>query len=104
MAIGPRGHVYIPRMGIEPTSDVLVHREDGEAFLLHVASGRYFGLNRAGLLIWEALVAGADPVAAVRERWPGLDAATCAADVESLLRDLLGAGLARSTDGDPDHP
>jgi hypothetical protein len=86
---------------MQPADDVLVHREDGEAFLLHVGSGRYFGLNPTGLLIWEALVAGRDPVAAVRDRWPNLDASTCAADVSALLADLLEAGLVRSTDGDP---
>lgn len=86
---------------MRPADDVLVHREDGEAFLLHVGSGRYFGLNPTGLLVWEALVAGDDPVAAVRERWPSLDVATCAADVDALLRDLLDAGLVHRTGGDP---
>jgi hypothetical protein len=85
---------------MEPADDVLVHREDGEAFLLHVASGRYFGLNRTGLLIWEALVAGDDPAAALQARWPDLDPATCAADVDALLRGLLATGLLRSTGGD----
>ena len=83
--------------GWEPADDVLVHSEDGEAFLLHVPSGRYFGLNRTGLLIWEALVAGDDPATALRVRWPALDPATCTADVDALLRGLHGAGLVRST-------
>ncbi|MGH9275378.1 MAG: PqqD family protein, partial [Acidimicrobiales bacterium] len=74
---------------MKPANDVLVHREEGTAFLLHVASGRYFGLNRTGLVIWEALVAGDDPAAALLERWPDLDSAACAADVDALVGELL---------------
>jgi len=34
----------------------VVHRTIGnEAFLLDLASGRYFGLNRTGAVFWEAL-------------------------------------------------
>lgn len=84
---------------VEPVEDVLVHEEDGEAFLLHVGSGRYFGLNRAGLVIWEALRAGADPVASVRTRWPEVPQPTCEADVDALVGALLDAGLVRSAGG-----
>jgi hypothetical protein len=86
---------------MEPADDVLVHQEDGSAFLLHVASGRYFGLNPTGLLIWEALVAGDDPAAALQARWPDLDPTTSAADVDALLRGLLDAGLVRSIGSNP---
>ena len=43
---------------MEPADDVILHEQDGEAFLLHVPSGKYFGLNETGLVIWKALVAG----------------------------------------------
>ena len=83
-----------------PVDDVLVHEEGGDAFLLHVGSGRYFGLNRSGLVIWEALVAGTDPVAALQERWPDLPPATCEADVAALVEALLTAGLVRAAGGE----
>jgi hypothetical protein len=82
-----------------PVEDVLVHREEGDAFLLHVASGRYFGLNRAGLVIWDALVAGADPVAALRDRWPDIAPATCERDVGALIAKLQEAGLVEPAGG-----
>lgn len=85
-------------MSVEPVDDVLVHREEGEAFLLHVGSGRYFGLNPSGLLIWDTLVARADAVAALRARWPDLDPARCATDVALLIDRLLDAGLVRARD------
>jgi len=76
-----------------PLDDVLVHHEDGEAFLLHVPSGRYYGLNRTGVVIWEALRAGEDPSAALAARWPDVPADARAADVERLVGALRRAGL-----------
>jgi hypothetical protein len=73
--------------------DVLCHEEVGEAFLLHVPSGRYFGLNPTGLTVWKALVAGEDPLVAVRERWPGTPEDVCRADIDNLLAALADAGL-----------
>ena len=73
--------------------DVVLKEQDGDAFLLHLPSGRYFGLNRSGLVIWEALKTGADPVAALGERWPAGPEQQRQADVEVLVEALLGAGL-----------
>ena len=75
--------------------DVLFHEDAGEAFLLHVPSGRYFGLNPTGLEIWKALLAGTDPVAALAERWPDVPEATCRDDAARLLGELQAAGLIR---------
>jgi hypothetical protein len=85
-------------VAVEPAEDVLVHREEGEAFLLHVGSGRYFGLNPSGLVIWDALVAGLDPVAQLEARWPDMDRAAGEADVAALVDGLLEAGLVRTRD------
>ncbi|HEX3900481.1 MAG TPA: PqqD family protein [Mycobacteriales bacterium] len=82
------------RPAAEP--DVLCHEEAGEAFLLHVPSGRYFGLNPTGLIVWKALSAGEDPLLAVRERWPGTSEDVCRTDVDNLLAALAHAGLTRS--------
>ena len=88
-------------MRAEPVDDVIVHREDGEAFLLHVGSGRYFGLNRAGLVVWEALGEGRDPADALREEWPELEPQAATADAGALVERLVAAGLARAVDAAP---
>ena len=73
--------------------DVVLKEQEGDAFLLHLPSGRYFGLNRSGLVIWEALKTGADPVAALGERWPAVPEEQRRADVDALVEALIGAGL-----------
>lgn len=78
---------------VVPAQDVIVHQEKGEAFLLNVASGRYFGLNRSGLVVWNAIVEGVDPAAALRARWPDAEPATADADAARLVDLLLRAGL-----------
>jgi Coenzyme PQQ synthesis protein D (PqqD) len=81
---------------------VICHEESGEAFLLHVPSGRYYGLNATGLEVWEALVAGSDPVEALHRRWPDAPYEVCRTDTERILESLIEAGLVRSaSDTDP---
>ncbi len=84
---------------VRAAADVLLQEEGGDAFLLHVASGRYFGLNRTGLVIWKAVVEGREPLAAVADRWPDVPADQREREVEALVSALLGAGLAEPTDG-----
>jgi hypothetical protein len=74
-------------------SDVILHEEDGNAFLLHVASGRYFGLNRSGLVVWHALVAGGDPIDELAAEWPNRSRELLRVDAEQLLQQLKQAGL-----------
>jgi hypothetical protein len=81
---------------VRVVDEVLLHEEQGEAFLLHVPSGRYFGLNRSGVVVWSALRAGEDPVDAMQAEWPARDRAGLEADVKALLDALLTAGLARA--------
>lgn len=88
----------MPRAVVAP--DVLCQEEDGEAFLLHIATGRYYGLNPAGLEVWKALAAGADPAEALQRRWPGIPGDTCRADAERLLDALREAGLVEVADAD----
>ena len=38
------------------TSDVLFHNLDGEAVLLNLQSGKYFGLDSIGTRIWNLMV------------------------------------------------
>lgn len=78
---------------IKAIDDVIVHEEDGDAFLLHVASGRYYGLNRSGLIVWNAILDGADPGTALTDKWPQRPAEVLRADAEKLVDRLLEAGL-----------
>jgi hypothetical protein len=79
---------------VQIADGVLMQEQEGEAFLLHVASGRYFGLNKTGVLVWRAIEAGTDPVDAVASKWPDVPRDRCAQDVEVLVRKLVDAGLA----------
>lgn len=72
-----------------------MQEQEGEAFLLHVESGRYFGLNRSGVVIWRALEQGADPVEALAQRWPDLPLDVRKRDAEALLARLAETGLVR---------
>jgi len=77
-----------------------MHEQDGDAFLLHVSSGRYFGLNRAGVIVWRALEAGDDPVEALGRQWPDLPADVRKRDVDVLLARLAETGLVTEGSGD----
>jgi hypothetical protein len=82
---------------LEPSEDVILHEQEGEAFLLHVPSGRYFGLNETGLVVWKALVAGEEPTEALGHSWPDVPVADRQADADSLVEALVGAGLLRAS-------
>jgi Coenzyme PQQ synthesis protein D (PqqD) len=73
--------------------DVILHEEDGEAFLLHVGSGQYYGLNKSGLIVWNALVRAADPVEQLQREWPNRSTAQLQSDADGLVNRLLQAGL-----------
>jgi hypothetical protein len=74
---------------------VILHEQEGDAFLLHVSSGRYFGLNRSGLVVWKALTEGRDPVEELGKRWPDVAADVHQADATALAEALLASGLAQ---------
>jgi len=80
--------------GVKIADGVLLQEQAGDAFLVHLDSGRFFGLNRTGLIVWKALERGDDPLAAVATRWPAVDATTRRRDVDALVASLLRAGLA----------
>jgi hypothetical protein len=72
---------------------ILMQEQDGDAFLLHTSSGRYFSLNRTGVAVWRALEAGADPVDALGQRWPDVPAEVRRRDADALIERLRAAGL-----------
>lgn len=81
---------------VVPADDVVVHEESGEAFLLNVADGRYYALNPTGLVVWQALQDGVDPITAVQDQWPEAPDDLVRSDVDRLLNELLTAGLVRA--------
>ena len=68
---------------------------DGEAVLLDLSSGTYFGLNEVGTRVWQLLAYGRDEgqiVAALAAEYDA-DAAVIAGDVARLLGDLRSRRL-----------
>jgi hypothetical protein len=84
-----------PASRVRRSGDVL-HRElDGEAVLVDLRSGRYFGLDEVGTAIWAGLEGEATVESlvdrVVSEFQVGRDRAE--KDLLALLRDLAGRGL-----------
>jgi hypothetical protein len=75
--------------------DVIFRDLDGEAVLLDLASGRYFGLNAVATRVWMELHDGTTVdgvIAAVSEEFDG-DPDEIARDVAELLEELASRGL-----------
>ena len=75
--------------------DVVFRDLEGEAVILDLASGRYFGLNAVGTRIW-ALLEGGTPtdriVEAIVDEYDA-DAQQIARDVRGLIDELTSRGL-----------
>jgi hypothetical protein len=80
---------------VQPGADVIFRDLGGEAVLLDLASGRYFGLNPVGTRIWMLLAEGAtiDAVVATLSHEFDGDAAAIARDVDELVTELAARGL-----------
>jgi hypothetical protein len=77
------------------SADVVFREIDGEAVLLDLASGRYFGLNVVGTRVWNVIAGGGsvdDAVAAIVAEFDAPDA-EIDADVRALVDDLVARGL-----------
>jgi hypothetical protein len=70
--------------------EVLFQDLDGEAVLLHLGSGVYFGLDEVGARIWSLLSEGADlrTVARTVASEYGVDEVHCSDDLLDLVGDL----------------
>jgi hypothetical protein len=70
--------------------DVVFRDLDGEAVILDLGSGTYFGLNEVGTRVWQLISEGRDEpgiVEAVASEYDA-DRATIARDIARLLDDL----------------
>ncbi|MFG2908588.1 lasso peptide biosynthesis PqqD family chaperone [Kitasatospora sp. NPDC048286] len=82
-------------MTVRLRADVTLAPTDDGAVVLDERSGRYFQLNRTGLLILRALLDGraADEIAADLTARHPVTADRARTDVERLHQDLRAAGL-----------
>lgn len=80
---------------VKAKSDVVSRILDGEAVVLDLASGTYFGLNDTGSDLWSLIVQGAT-IAELRARVLELydvDADTAGRDLTELVDELVKRGL-----------
>jgi hypothetical protein len=91
---GIEARVNIPK-------DVLFHDLDGEAVLLNVQSGKYFGLDSIGTRVWNLLVEHGSLSAAyqtVLEEYD-VDADRLRSDLLALVDQLANNGLIQLDEG-----
>ena len=82
-------------MNMRLSPDVVFRDLEGEAVILDLASGRYFGLNAVGTRIWTLLDAGM-PLERIVDTLAGeydADARQIARDVTTLIDELSSRGL-----------
>jgi hypothetical protein len=86
--IGIEDRVSIP-------SDVLFHELDGEAVLLNLQTGKYFGLDPTGTRIWHFLAEYGSPGMALNRMLVeyDVDAERLEADLLALCDQLAAQGL-----------
>src|SRR3954462_14354958 len=80
---------------VRVTPDMLFSELEGEAVVLNLASGVYFGLNGVGARIWELLSAGRDLrgiKAALLEEFD-VPAEVCEADLLDVVGRMAADGL-----------
>jgi hypothetical protein len=77
------------------SADVVFRELDGEAVLLDLGTGTYFGLNGVGTRIWQLIDHGHEPADIINVLAAEYDAATptIAADVERLIGELKARRL-----------
>jgi hypothetical protein len=87
----------VPR--IVPSDGVVCAELDGEAVVLDVERGIYFGLDEIAFRIWTLLSAGqdADAIAARLSDEYNAPPAEIRTDVDDFLEALVARGLARRT-------
>ncbi|MBI3200160.1 MAG: PqqD family protein [Myxococcales bacterium] len=99
-----RGRCYGPLMpaseslrsdGFKVPPGVLSEIVDGEAVLLHLDTGKYFGLNPTGTRIWRMLTESASSARIVSEVASefGVDEETVWRDLAALVKELTLRGL-----------
>lgn len=82
-----------------PSRDVLFTQlDDGSGVLLHLGSGLYYTLNRAGVVVWKALGEGESDISALARRLCAsfeVDTNEAEREASRLLNELQKDGLVR---------
>jgi hypothetical protein len=80
---------------VRPNPELLSSELEGEAVILDLSSGVYFGLNSVGARIWELLQAGRDLRAVRAALLDEFDVPPdrCEADLLGLVRRMAADGL-----------
>lgn len=80
---------------LQRAQDLVATDMDGETVMMNVSQGTYFGLGGIGGRIWALLAEPASAEHVVRTICAeyAVDEATCRADVEQFLQELLTHGL-----------
>jgi hypothetical protein len=80
---------------VRPAANVLFRQLGGEAVLLSLASGSYYGLNEVGARIWTLIAGGSDlaGVLAVLEAEYAAPVERLRSDLLEIVEELLGSGL-----------
>lgn len=86
-------------------SDVLFHELDGEAVLLNLQTGKYFGLDPTGTRIWHFLVESGSLGLAYRRMLDeyDVDAEVLRADMLALVEQLAAHDLIQLETPSVDH-
>ena len=82
---------------VSATNEQLSSNLGGEAVILDLKSGEYFGLNTVAARVWELVQSGMT-VGAVRDRLVEefeVDQQQCSEDLSELLESMVSAGLVR---------
>jgi hypothetical protein len=82
---------------VEPAEELLSSELDGEAVILDLTSGVYFGLNGVGARVWELLGEARD-LRAVRDTLIDefeVEPGRCEADLIELVGRMVSGGLVR---------
>jgi coenzyme PQQ synthesis protein D (PqqD) len=88
---------------VQLSPDVVFRDLDGEAVILDLASGRYFGLNAVGTRIWTLIDSGAplEDIVSMLTTEYDVDAARAEQDVLALIAELTSRGLVVAADSPP---
>jgi hypothetical protein len=85
---------------IRLSKDVVFRDLSGEAVILNLTTGTYFGLNEVGTRMWALLAehGSTDKVVQTLLKEFDVEEATLRADLDALLRQLRSKGLVRTDD------
>ncbi len=83
---------------LEPSAEVRTQEIDGEIVLLDLASERFFTLNEVGARIWQLVGEHTEPAVVFEKMLEEFEVEpeTLKEDMDSLLAELVEAGLLRT--------